>query len=1188
MTNSTPSSQYPTVSSDHGLWESSTPPRKAVAKGLDRTSSLVNTTLGPFEVHGVIGSGAMSVVLSGTHIEQRVPVAIKAITDESSSDPRFRKHLRDEVQAVATLNHPGIVVVFDYGETDRATERLTDGEVAPGTPYFVMERTRKGTLKDVVGQLRWRQAKSILLTILDAAAHAHANGVVHRDIKPANVLLAKWGGRIIPKLADFGIAYGMEGGSSLSTSVGTPRYMAPEQIRQPWRKHGPWSDLYALGCVAYEMLSGEKLFDANTRAGVYRQHFRTDHPPLEPVVSVPRGLQDWLDKMLARVPGDRFQTAADAALELDQLGKVPEETPPNPVEYDFTRLTPVLDPLLSEDERDSTDDTTPPARRHKLPERWPQPTIQPRSIRIVGAGQGLYGLRSIPLVGRNQELDRMWRAFRKIDESGDDRILVLRGTQGCGKSRLVEWFTQRLEEFGAATILRATHSPGGGPADGLSGMLARHFRTLGANDSEAKKLIHDAMGEAANNSPYELGTMMQVVRPSMDGDMLSTGVQIASPSQRYAVIRRYFDHLAEERPVVVFCDDVQWGSDTLDFARFLRRVRSEDHGPVMMVLVATDEALAESPDEREILADLTDQEGVDEFHIDRLESVHHERLVEELLMLEGDLARDVVRRTSGNPLLAVELIGDWVQRGVLEVGERGFVLRDGVEPKVPDHLHEVWVQRIEDLLTDYSEDAQKAIELAAALGQDVQADEWRAVCDLAGVYLDDSLAAELAERRFARRSDNGWSFAHAILHESIERLARDAGRWIHHRRNCANLMEILYDISKPRVAERLGRYAMSAHEFDRALEPLLRSARGRRRRGEYRAAQQLLSDYIDCLEQMGVAEDDRRWGDVWVIRSRTYLNDDEPKEAKRWARKALDASKEHDWDDVYPQAMGWLALAKQWLGEKDASNFLHRASSLLKSATTERRMRGVFGSVAHGLTSLREFEKAERLLDLDYEEAQKHEDERAVANNQYLRCRVAFFQQEFDDALEHAENALSLFQAVGHLAGAATCQEYMAEIHRLNGDTERAENIYRSCIKLQEAIGFRKAIAQTNLATILLKRGRAAEAEKLFVMAADAFEASGRQAFRAVALAGLLACASSQGWWGTIDEHLEPIRSFVIRTDEAERDLAELLEFAGDHLTDGEQYGDAYEAYELALEQWQRLGKDERGEEVLRKLSRWI
>lgn len=1187
----TPNTVLPSSAENHGLWRSG--PKSGTSVDPDGLDSIGGTTLGPFEVHEVIGEGGMSVVLSGIHVEQRVPVAIKIITNDDSIDPKFRTRLRDEVQAAAALSHPGIVTVFDYGEIDEKTEALTDQSLPSGTPYFVMERTTKGTLLELAGRVRWKQAKSILLTLLDALAHAHAADVIHRDIKPVNVLLAQWGGRVIPKLADFGIAFAMEGDSSSSKSVGTPRYMAPEQIDQPWRRHGPWSDLYAVGCVAHELVSGDQLFASDDLREVYRQHLLRRQPTVDPIIPVPEAFQDWLDKLLARNPGERFQSAAAAAHALFELddSEVPDIPPPGAPTYDVGRLAPVLAPLLDEEA-----DKSPSALEEngspegvgleELPDRWPQKSVERQSIRFVGAGLGLYGLRSLPLIGRDWELDKMWGMVDEVQETAQSRALIVRGSQGCGKSRLVEWFTQRLREFGAASILRATHSAKGDVADGLSGMLARHFRTLGASNAETEKIVRNNMGEYAEQSAYEWQTMTQIVRPSLAGDHLtSTGIQIASSSQRYAVIHRYLNHLAEDRPVVVWCDDAQWGSDALEFAKFVQQRRSEVSSPIFFVVNVTEDALAERPDEREILEELLEDKRADEMSLDPLDPVHHEKLVEELLYLEGDLARDVVRRTAGNPLFAVELIGDWVQRGVLEVGERGFVLRDGVEPTIPDHLHEVWAQRIGSLLDDHDDDARSALELAAALGRNVRVKEWRKVCELAGVELEESLSGELVERRFAQRTKNGFSFAHAILRESIERLARDRGRWQEYRRACASMVEHLYDVSTPRVAERYGQYAMSAGQYERALEPLIKAARGRRRRGEYREAQQLVSDYMQCLEDMGVGDADPRWGEAWVTRARTYLNDRRPREAEQWAGKALEAAREHGWSAVRARAMGWRALAAQWLGQEDAGEYLQRAFALVVEEPSDHRMRGAYGSIAHGLTRLREFEDAEKLLDLDLEEAERYGDERLIANNQYLRCRHAFFQEKWEEALEFAETARSLFEAAGHLPGVGLCQEYLAEIHRRMGNPDRAADIYRSCVELQEAIGQPKAVAQTNLATLQVKNGDPEEAEKLFVEAATFFESSGRKMFQMVAVAGLMACAATQAWWGNIREHLELLESFVAETEKGERDLAELLEFAGDHLRDGTRYEFASRVYELARRQWTHLGEDDRVREVEGKLA---
>ncbi|MFW5967366.1 MAG: serine/threonine-protein kinase, partial [Persicimonas sp.] len=268
--------------------------RAATSRGVARrsfgppsASALLEKRLGPFEVHEVLGRGGMGVVYAGKHAEQGVPVAIKILTGVDPINSKLRRRLRHEVHAIARLNHPAIVKIFDYGEVDEPVSLLTSGEIATGAPYYVMERTEPGTLRKLGGRLDWPRIKAILLTLLDALAHAHAAGVIHRDIKPGNILLGRRGSRAVPKLGDFGISFAVEMSSSRSHCIGTPRYMAPEQINESWRLHGPWSDLYSLGCVAFELVCGDQLFEGSDLVEIYQKHFRPHHPRLEPVVALP-------------------------------------------------------------------------------------------------------------------------------------------------------------------------------------------------------------------------------------------------------------------------------------------------------------------------------------------------------------------------------------------------------------------------------------------------------------------------------------------------------------------------------------------------------------------------------------------------------------------------------------------------------------------------------------------------------------------------------------------------------------------------------------------------------------------------------------------------------------------------------------------------------------------------------------
>src|SRR6185295_5129294 len=151
--------------------------------------------VGPFRLDRCIGRGGMAEVWSGVHAAQGVPVAVKVMTGERAREPSFRAAFRNEVQAVASLDHPGIVIVFDHGEVTPEAEEVSRGLLTAGSPTLAMELADGGTLgsrfTDGIG---WAELRQVLLDLLDALAHAHARGVVHRDLKPNNILVFRNGG----------------------------------------------------------------------------------------------------------------------------------------------------------------------------------------------------------------------------------------------------------------------------------------------------------------------------------------------------------------------------------------------------------------------------------------------------------------------------------------------------------------------------------------------------------------------------------------------------------------------------------------------------------------------------------------------------------------------------------------------------------------------------------------------------------------------------------------------------------------------------------------------------------------------------------------------------------------------------------------------------------------------------------
>ena len=225
--------------------------------------------LGPFELAGdELGRGAMGTVLAARHARSGLPVAIKVLTDGKAREPSFVAAFGAEVRAMAGLAHPAVLAVLDYGQLGPQHEADTGGELLAGSPYLVMELASAGTLKDQLrertGGLPWAEVLPLLRSMLGGLAHAHARGVVHRDLKPANVLLA---GPADPrpglKISDFGLVHAVEDAERTGNTIhaaGTPPFMAPEQFEGHFRDFGPWTDLYALGVIAFELLCGRRPF----------------------------------------------------------------------------------------------------------------------------------------------------------------------------------------------------------------------------------------------------------------------------------------------------------------------------------------------------------------------------------------------------------------------------------------------------------------------------------------------------------------------------------------------------------------------------------------------------------------------------------------------------------------------------------------------------------------------------------------------------------------------------------------------------------------------------------------------------------------------------------------------------------------------------------------------------------------
>jgi tRNA A-37 threonylcarbamoyl transferase component Bud32/flagellar basal body-associated protein FliL len=312
--------------------------------------SLIGQTVGKYQVTEILGRGGMAEVYKAYQETLDRNVAIKVMHSFLADEQGFLGRFQREARAMAALNHPSIVGVYDF-------------DVFDDVYYIVMEYVSGGTLKQRIesasglgDSMPLSASTRVVLEVADALAYAHGRGMVHRDIKPGNIMLTDEGRAV---LTDFGIAKILSGPTFTATGamVGTPAYMSPEQgLGQPGDER---SDLYALGVLYYQMATGRLPYDADTPLAVILKHVNEPVPlPTDFNDDIPGAIQAVIVKAMAKDPGERYQSANEMIQELQEAAKVGDldlaaaafitgaerMTPPPPVRptepVDATQLAP--------------------------------------------------------------------------------------------------------------------------------------------------------------------------------------------------------------------------------------------------------------------------------------------------------------------------------------------------------------------------------------------------------------------------------------------------------------------------------------------------------------------------------------------------------------------------------------------------------------------------------------------------------------------------------------------------------------------------------------------------------------------------------------------------------------------------------------------------------------------------------
>lgn len=280
------------------------PSRPSAAYTRDRR---IGTVLGRYRIEAILSQAALGAVYRASHVHTRKSVAMKVLHAELARSSDYALRFEREAITTSRISHPNVVAASDF-------EKLADGSM-----YLVLEHVPGETLRSVLasGPLSAERALSLVGQLADALGAVHAAGVIHRSVKPENLLLTLRQGGELLKLTDFGLStfdleHDCEVITQVGAAVGTPEYMAPEQVLGQWFDRR--ADLYALGVVLYEALAGRVPFRAASAVRVLEMHLEEEPPPLPEQIHP--ALRELVARLLAKQPEARPESAADVLLQL--------------------------------------------------------------------------------------------------------------------------------------------------------------------------------------------------------------------------------------------------------------------------------------------------------------------------------------------------------------------------------------------------------------------------------------------------------------------------------------------------------------------------------------------------------------------------------------------------------------------------------------------------------------------------------------------------------------------------------------------------------------------------------------------------------------------------------------------------------------------------------------------------------
>ncbi len=773
-----------------------------------------NILSGRYRADALLQEGGMGALWRCRDLELGRDVAVKVVRREFLAAPWADRLFRGEVAAIARLNHRGIIPVYDL---------ITQG----GAAYLVMEYRPCSTLRELVDATTWQETADVIEQILEILSFAHARGVLHLDIKPENVLVERRAGgdgraadRLDVTLIDFGLARvktpraGERAWLEGREIAGTPAYMAPEQLLGDSVRFGPATDLYAAGVVAFELCTGARPFgearNPEARAPACWLA-RSD---------VPVGVREWIAWLLAAEPRDRPLCGADALYALREIrgaGPAPASSRPRRARVtDARALAPTV--------------TAPPAEElpHAAPscaeplDRWAatrqgaaiRAAASPASVELpreLPGAYGMYGLRDLPVLGRDREREALWRVVIDTVHLRRPRVVLVEGAPGVGKSRLARDAVERAAELGLCLTMQTAYSSQGASDEGLRGAIESLLDTRGADAAQLRARLDFWL----DRQPADHAALRR------DVELLLRPPPLAAPDAALPM-RVLGDLLAcasQLRPVALWLDDIHWNWH--EAHTILEQTLSRDL-PICVIATMRD---TEIPDPAAYAA-LRAHPSVVRIQILPLDGGATRHLVRGLLDVDESLCELIERRAEGIPLFATQLMDQLARSGALErVGGRYRLVESWDLAAIPADIGALWERRLARSGADRHNLA------AIALVRDrVSLDVMGHLLAVAGRGMEADVARAL-DAGLVRLEGGAYAWSHGLLREHLLATIAPADRPALHGLAAAALAPL---VPAEDVQAERAHHLRGAGRIAEACAALLEAGRTSQRRAENR------------------------------------------------------------------------------------------------------------------------------------------------------------------------------------------------------------------------------------------------------------------------------------------------------------------------------------------------------------------